>query len=109
MSVMLWQDYHLVFVAAQFYARSDRHRLAGITKINGQPGTALVTVFDRSSNVLLAARYSFPDGTWEIAGLPEYPERSLRVEATDNSGKYNAKVADYVSQAYGVGVTPPGE
>ena len=89
--------------------RQDRHRLAGITKINGVPGVALITVFNRSSNELLAARYSLPDGTWEIADLPEYPERSVRVEATDNSGKYNAKVADYVSQTYGVGVTPPGE
>lgn len=88
--------------------RQDRHRLAGTTKINGAPGTALVTVFDRRSNVLRAAKHSLPDGTWEIAGLPEYPERSLRVEATDNSGKYNAKVADYVSQTYGVGVSPPG-
>ena len=88
--------------------RQDRHRLAGITKINGTPGVALVTVFNRTSNVLLAARYSMPDGTWEVAGLPEYPERSLRVEATDNSGKYNAKVADYVSQTYGEGITPPG-
>ena len=97
------------FVLAQGLPRTDRHRLAGITKINGVPGVALITVFNRSSNELLAARYSLPDGTWEIAGLPEYPERSLRVEATDNSGKYNAKVADYVSQTYGVGISPPGE
>lgn len=97
------------FVLAQGLPRTDRHRLAGTTKINGAPGTALVTVFDRRSNVLLAAKHSLPDGTWEIAGLPEYPERSLRVEATDNSGKYNAKVADYVSQTYGVGISPPGE
>ena len=96
------------FVLVQGLPRTDRHRLAGITKINGTPGVALVTVFNRTSNVWLAARYSMPDGTWEIAGLPEYPERSLRVEATDNSGKYNAKVADYVSQTYGEGITPPG-
>ena len=97
------------FFWSELPPRQGRHRLAGTTKINGVPGPALVTVFDRTSNVLLAAKYSLPDGTWEIAGLPEHPERSLRVEATDNSGKYNAKVADYVSQTYGVGVTPPGE
>ena len=88
--------------------RQDRHRLAGTTKINGIPGKAVVTIFDRASNVLLAARNSLSDGAWEISGIQEYPEHSLRVEATDNSGKYNAKVADYVSQTYGVGVTPPG-
>lgn len=86
--------------------RSDRHRLAGTVTIEGVPGVALISVFDRRTNVLVASRWSLPDGSWQISGLPEYPERSLRVEATDNSGKYNAKVADYVSQVLGVSGGP---
>lgn len=86
--------------------RQDRHRLAGTFAVNGQPAVGLITLFNRTSNVLLAARYSLPDGNWQLAGLPEYPPRSLRIEATDNSGQYNAQVYDYITQTYGPGVEP---
>lgn len=79
--------------------RTDRHRLAGTVTVDGQPASRLVCVFDRLAMVLLAAKWSDPTtGSWEIAGLPEYPVQRLFVAAFDNTGNFNAEIADYVSQ-----------
>ena len=43
-------------------------------------------------------------GAWEVYGMVEYDEGSLIVLAFDNSGTYNAEVADYVSQVTGEGI-----
>lgn len=79
-------------------ARTDRHRLAGMVTVDGQPGSRLVVVQDRKTFVLIAAKWSLPSGAWEIKGIPEYPERQLLVTSLDHTGNYNAEVADYVSQ-----------
>ncbi|KJR97274.1 MAG: hypothetical protein VR65_25425 [Desulfobulbaceae bacterium BRH_c16a] len=79
--------------------RTDRHRLAGITYVDGVPGKRLVVVEHRTTFVLLTAKWSDPvTGAWEIKGLPEYPERALRVLGVDHTGNYNDEVATYVSQ-----------
>ncbi len=79
--------------------RTDRHRLAGTVTIDGSPGKRMVVVYDRRFLTIVAATLSDPlTGAWEIHGLPEYPERSLLVVAYDNTGNYNAEVADYISQ-----------
>ena len=83
--------------------RTDRHRLAGAVTVDGNPAQKRVLVFDRISLELLAATYSAPaTGAWELYGLPEYAEGSLLVVAFDDSGQYNAEVADYVSQGQGI-------
>lgn len=78
--------------------RTDRHRLAGSVKIDGVLGPRLVVIIDRLTFVLVAATWSRPDGSWQIYGIPEYPERRLLAVALDHTGNYNADVADYISQ-----------
>ena len=93
------------FISSPPSVRSDRHRLAGVVTIDGNPGMRLVAVFDRRNMSFVAVTLSDQTtGAWEIAGLPEYPEASLLVVALDNSAAYNAEVADYISQVTGVGV-----
>ena len=92
------------FVLAQGLPRTDRHRLAGTVTVDGNPAQKRVVVFNRISLKLLAATYSAPaTGAWELYGLPEYAEGSLLVVAFDDTGTYNAEVADYVSQVTGEG------
>lgn len=87
--------------------RTDRHRLAGVVTVNGQPGSKLIYVFDRILMILIASKWSNPTtGAWEFKGLPQYSERSLIVLALDNTGSYNAEVADYISQVSSDGSTP---
>ena len=77
----------------------DRHRLAGVVTVDGQPGSKLICVFERKSRILVAAKWSDPaTGAWEIKGLAEYPIRSLFVAAFDEEGNFNAEIADYISQ-----------
>ena len=80
-------------------SRTDRHRLAGTVTVDGVPAKRLVAVFTRDGMAFVAATWSnAATGTWEIYGLPQYLERQLVVLALDNTGNYNAEVADYVSQ-----------
>lgn len=79
--------------------RTDRHMLAGKVTVDGSPASRFITVFKRGNYEHIAVTKSLAEtGDWKIMGLPEYPERSLLVVATDTEGKYNAEVADYVSQ-----------
>jgi len=83
--------------------RTDRHRLAGVVTVNGLPAKRLITVVDRLTMTLLAAKHSdSTTGIWEITGLSEYPERRLLVLALDDvPGTYNAEVLDFISQVEG--------
>lgn len=79
--------------------RKDRCKLAGIVNVDGLPASRRIAVFDRKSCLLLSSTMSSPTtGAWDVTGLPEYPEMGLLVVAFDTEGKYNAEVADYVSQ-----------
>lgn len=79
--------------------RTDRHRLAGTVTIDGVLGKRVVAVIDRRTLTPLAATISDPiTGAWTLSSMPEYPERQLLVAALDNTGNYNAEVADYISQ-----------
>ena len=80
-------------------ARTDRHRLAGITKINGVPGPQLVAIFDRITLALVAAKISHQTtGAWELSGLPEYPSSRLSLVVFDLAGAYNSETADLLTQ-----------
>lgn len=95
MSVMIFD----VIILGTVPSRTDRHRLAGITKINGVPGSQLVAIFDRLTLTLVAAMISHPTtGAWEISGLPEYPERQLSLVVFDLVGDYNSETADLLTQ-----------
>jgi len=79
--------------------RTNRNKLAGTITVDGQPASRLAVVLDRATFVLIAATISNPaTGDWEIKGIPEYPMQSLLVMSLDNTGDYNAEVADYISQ-----------
>jgi len=79
--------------------RSGRHKLAGTITVDGVPASRVVAVLDRRSFERMATTTSnHKTGKWEVVGLPERPEKALVVVAFDNTGKYNAEVADYVSQ-----------
>ena len=77
---------------------SRRHRLAGTVTVDGVPAKRPIMIFNRITLAVVAATYSRADGSWEVYGLAEYPERYLLVVALDTTGNYNAEVADYVSQ-----------
>lgn len=79
--------------------RADRHRLAGTVTVDGLPAKKRIVVTDRTTFVPCAFTLSNPvTGAWEIYGLPEYPLRSLMVIAIDDTGNFNAELADCVSQ-----------
>lgn len=80
-------------------ARTDRHRLAGIATVDGNPSAMLVVVLLRATFALVAATTSSATtGHWEIKGIQEYPLRSLLVVSVEPTGSYNAVPADFVSQ-----------
>lgn len=79
--------------------RAGRHRLAGVVTVDGIQAARAIVVLNRRSLLWVAGTLSNPiTGEWEITGVLEHPERSLIVVALDNTGNYNAEVADYVSQ-----------
>jgi len=79
-----------------------RDRLSGTVTVDGLPARRTVIALYRSTLSYVAAATSDPvTGAWELSGLPEYPERSLLVLALDNTGNYNAEIADYISQVTG--------
>lgn len=76
-----------------------RHRLAGTVTVDGTPARRLVVVINRTNLEYVGAVQSDPvTGAWEVKGLAEHPEKNLLVFSLDNTGAYNAEVADYVSQ-----------
>ncbi len=76
-----------------------RNKIAGTITVDGQPAKRFVAVYDRRNFAFIAATVSNQNtGKWEITGIPEFPERTLLVVATDTTGNYNAEVADYISQ-----------
>lgn len=79
--------------------RTDRHRLAGTITVDGQPAGRVVVVFNRLTLNMVAVTVSNNiTGTWEIKGIAEQPEKQLLIFSLDNTGAYNAEIADYVSQ-----------
>ena len=97
---MILNDF-IIMIAAS--ARTDRHRLAGTVYVDGSPAQKRIVVFKRNTTELVADTYSHPaTGAWEIYGLAEFVERDLLVLALDETGNYNAEVADFVSQVTGV-------
>ncbi len=86
-------------IAEPFAGRPGRHRLGGIVKVNGIPAQRRIAVTDRHTHYVYAQVLSQPDdGSWQVYGLPERPEKSLLIVAFDDTGEFNAEAADFVSQ-----------
>lgn len=76
-----------------------RHILAGTVLVNGLPKQKRVTVLTRSNYEYVGSTWSDKDtGEWELSHLPEYPEKSLVVLITDDTGVFNLESLDFVSQ-----------
>ena len=76
-----------------------RHKIGGTVTVDGNPARRYVIAYDRRTMDVIATVISdATTGAWEVAGMPELPEQTLLVVALDTEGKYNAEVADYVSQ-----------
>lgn len=73
-------------------------RLAGRLTVNGAGSSKRVVVQKRGSLEYVASTHSNVDGTWEIRGMPVFPEKSLVAIAFDDTGTYNAEILDYLSQ-----------
>lgn len=85
--------------------RTDRHRLAGTVTVDGSPAQKRILACRRMTLEVVAQTMSDPTtGAWEIYGLPQYDEGDFVIIALDESGTYNAEVADYVSQVTGEGI-----
>lgn len=81
--------------------RTDRHVLAGTVLAEGvASGQRRVALFLRWPLTLVAVTRSKRDGSFRFSGLPEYPERSLKIVAYDDDqpAVYNAEVADHLTQ-----------
>lgn len=78
---------------------TSKRRLAGRVTVEGLPAKKRIVVQRRGTNEYVASTHSDPDtGNWEIRGMPVYPERSLEVKVSDDTGSFNAEIFDYVSQ-----------
>jgi hypothetical protein len=79
--------------------RTDRHRILGQVNIDDVPGKCLVCVFDNTTYVLLAAKFSDPTtGQFEFKGMLEYPIKSLLVIGNDLTGLRNSISFNFISQ-----------
>ena len=79
--------------------RYSRHKIGGTVTVEGVPQKRMVVAIDRRTFSFVYATTSHPEtGEWAMEGLEELPERSLMVFAVDSEGKYNAEVADFISQ-----------
>ena len=88
-----------IMILGGYTPRVDRNMLAGTVTVDGLPAKRLVVIFDRRSLTYVASTFSDPvNGTWKIKGVSEHPLRSLLALSFDNTGHYNAEVADYISQ-----------
>lgn len=86
-------------IHGQPVARTDRHILSGVVTLNGEPVRRDIIAVNRESISYIAATASNPvDGTWIISGVAEMPLESILVLAKDNTGEFDTKLIDYLSQ-----------
>ena len=76
----------------------EKRRLAGIVSVNSVGASRRVVIQKRGSLEYVASTYSEADGSWELRGMPEMPERSLLVEIIDDTGNFDPITFDNVSQ-----------
>lgn len=79
-------------------ARIAKSRLSGRVTVNGAGTSKRVVVQKRGTLEYVASTHSKADGSWELRGLPVFPEKSLVAIAFDDTGTYNAEILDNLSQ-----------
>ncbi len=77
------------------------HKIAGTVTVDGKPAVKKVLAFNRATYQLLGNTESAADGTWQIKGMPPTKEREILVLSLDDTGKYNAEVADFITAVGG--------
>lgn len=78
---------------------SEKRRLAGRATVDGKPAKRRIVVQKRGTLEYVASTMTDPaTGDWEISGMPNLPERSLISTNFDDTGVFNAEVADFLSQ-----------
>lgn len=85
--------------------RTDKMYLSGTVRINDTASKALVSVYRRIDNVLVASAISdATTGIWRIWYTEAYGDDALTITASDftNPTSINAQVFDYISQ-----IAPP--
>lgn len=98
MSRILWQEENWLINDGTI-TRDDRWMMGGTVTVNGNPASRRVAVFNRNTLQLVGVTRSLVDGTWRLNGMNEYPERSLfAVAFDDEQQKYNAEIADFLTQ-----------
>lgn len=93
-------DFSSDFVSVGGYAaRTDRHMVGGTVKENGVPVARRVVVLLRKEHVIVGSTFSsVGTGEWQVSNINEYPVEGLFVIVFDDSGTFNAEIADFVSQ-----------
>lgn len=81
------------------------HKIAGTVTVDGKPAIKKVLAFSRGTYRLLGSTESGADGKWEIKGMPPTKEREILILGLDDSGKYNADVADFLTAFGGIAAT----
>ncbi len=73
------------------------NRLAGTVSVNGSAAEKRIMILKRADLSYVASVVSKPDGTWEVAGLPESLKTTkMLVLAFDDTETYNVEAADLV-------------
>ena len=76
-----------------------KNRLAGKVTVNGVGSSNRVVVQERGTLEYVASAHSKADGTWELRGLPVFPEKSFIVMVIDdNDPGRNILIFDKESQ-----------
>ena len=86
-------------IGAGNFARTDRHILSNLAATEKPLTHNRMAIINRYTLELVALKTINPTtGEWESTGTLEYDEAALAVIAFDDTGTYNAKITDYVSQ-----------
>lgn len=88
-----------LIMSGAYVPRTDKMVLGGTIKENGVPAKKRIMIFHKKTYEIIASAWSdATTGIWKISNTNEYPDRMLYVVAFDDTGTYNAEIADFVSQ-----------
>jgi hypothetical protein len=80
------------------YSKSDgAYMAAGTVKVDGAPAEKRIVLQDRRSMSYIGSAMSGPDGSWKIGNIWNPGDRNALVTVFDDSGVYNAEVADHIT------------
>lgn len=87
----------LDFLRQTGYTMPTRLRIAGTVAAESTPAQKRIIILHRNSMEYEKGILSEADGTWEITGIANiYAGTPFMVVSLDDSGTYNAEVADLI-------------